>query len=403
MADLRPFRAYRPVPELAERIASPPYDVLDSDEARKLAEGNPHSFLHVVKPEIDLPLQTPIYDDVVYAKGAENLQALIGSGALVRDETPCFYVYQQRMGEHVQVGLVGGASIAEYDAGTIKKHENTRKSKEDDRTRHVDALNANAGPVFLSYRRQPAIDAIVDEIRAETPACDFVAVDGIAHTVWVVSDPGLQETIRGKFAELGELYVADGHHRSASASRVAAMREGHGEHEHFLAVLFPDNQLKILDYNRVVQDLNGLDHDTFMARVSEQFDVASSPSRKPTRTHEFGMYLDGAWYQLTAKDGTFDAGDPVESLDVSILQNNLLGPILGIDDPRTNDRIDFVGGIRGMDELERRVGDVGVAFAMYPTSMAELMAIADAGEIMPPKSTWFEPKLRSGLIVRPLW
>lgn len=404
MADIRPFRAFRPAPALAERVASPPYDVLDSDEARERAAGNPHSFLHVVKPEIDLPVDTNIYDASVYAKGAENLRALIDAGTLVQDEVPCFYVYQQIMGDHTQVGIVGGASVSEYDAGLIKKHENTRPSKEDDRTRHIDALNANTGPVFLTYRRVAGIDELVDEVRAGAPVYDFIADDEIRHTLWVVDEPRQVEGIRSLFGAIGELYVADGHHRSAAASRVAAARGGSGEHEHFLAVLFPDNQMKILDYNRVVSDLAGLDPAAFLERVSEAFEIVlENPGRAPTEPRTFGMYLGDRWYLLRAKPGTFDAADPVEGLDVSILQSNLLAPILGIDDPRTSDRIDFVGGIRGMDELEQRVAEgAAVAFAMYPTSMDELISIADAGKIMPPKSTWFEPKLRSGLIVRPL-
>ena len=403
MADIRPFRAFRPIPALAANVASPPYDVLNSDEARAMAKGNPHSFLHVVKPEIDLPADTHIYDDAVYAKGAENLRGLIDAGTLIQDETPCFYVYQQVMGDHTQVGIVGGASVAEYDQGLIKKHENTRQSKEDDRTRHVDALSANTGPVFLTYRHVAAIDELVDEIRGNDPTYDFTADDGIRHTLWVVDASETIEAIRVAFAAVPELYVADGHHRSASASRVAESRGGAGEHQHFLTVLFPDNQMKILDYNRVVLDLAGLEPEVFMERVSKSFDVAEDPRRAPTEPRTFGMFLGGTWYMLRAKPGTYDPDDPVESLDVSILQANLLAPILGIDDPRTNNRIDFVGGIRGMDELERRVAEgAAVAFALYPTSMDELISIADAGQIMPPKSTWFEPKLRSGLIVRPL-
>ena len=410
MAEIRPFRAFRPRPELSDKIASPPYDVLNSDEARAMAKDNPLSFLHVVKPEIDLPPTTHIYAPEIYAKGAENLRRLTTEGHMVRDAEPCFYAYQQKMGDHVQVGLVVSASVDEYDRDLIKKHEFTRKVKEDDRTRHVDTLNANTGPVFLTYRKLAAIDAIVDGVRSARPDVDFIAPDGIGHTVWVIREREKIEALRAAFTRVDALYVADGHHRSASASRVAALRRaanpnhtGKEAYNHFMAVLFPDDQLKILDYNRVVFDLNGLSPEEFLLRTAEQFSVEETSEPRPTEPRTFGMYLGGKWYRLRAKPGSFPENDPVLSLDVAILQENLLRAILGIEDPRTDDRIDFVGGIRGLGELEKRCAEGAmVAFALYPTSVQQLMAIADAGKVMPPKSTWFEPKLRSGLLVRPL-
>ncbi len=401
MADLRPFRALRPPNHLAEEVASPPYDVLNSAEAREMAAGNARSFLHVIKPEIDLPEGTDLYSDVVYQTGSENLLRFITEGTLVRDKAAAYYVYRQRMGDHVQTGIVAGASVSEYDGGTIKKHEKTRPNKEDDRTRHLDALNAQTGPVFLTYRAQPAIDALVEAVTSRSPDVDFTADDGIGHTLWVVNQSSQVDAIRSAFAKVPALYIADGHHRSACASRVASSRQGQGAHSFFLSVTFPDNQMKILDYNRVVFDLNGLTEGEFLTRIADKFDVSPCDEAKPSQPRTFTMMLGGNWYLLEARDGTYPPNDPVDGLDVSILQDNLLAPILGIGDPRTDNRIDFVGGIRGTSELARRCGiDAAVAFALYPTSMDELMAIADANEIMPPKSTWFEPKLRSGLFVR---
>lgn len=403
MADLRPFRALRPPNVLAAEVASPPYDVVNTAEARALAAGNAKSFLHVIKPEIGLPEGTGLYSDEVYAAGARNLADFVARGLLVRDELPAFYIYRQRMGEHTQTGVVAGASVAEYDQGTIKKHEKTRPNKEDDRTRHLDALSAQTGPVFLTYRKRPSIDALIDEICRTEPQVDFVADDGIGHTLWVVDDAANVARIRAEFAKVDALYIADGHHRSACSSRVAAARGAEGPHTYFLTVTFPDDQMKILDYNRVVFDLNGHTPESLLAGISEGFEVAPCDESKPSSPREFTMLLAGQWYRLTARPGTFPANDPVDGLDVSILQNNLLAPLLGIGDPRTDNRIGFVGGIRGTAELARRCeNDAAVAFAVYPTSMAELIAIADAGEIMPPKSTWFEPKLRSGLFVRPI-
>ncbi len=410
MAKLQAFRAFRPKPGLEDEIASPPYDVLNSAEARIMAEGNQYSFLHVVKPEIDLPKDVHLYDDRVYAKARENFVNMIQNEWLVRETVPSLYLYRQIMDGHSQIGLVAGASVWEYENDLIKKHEFTRKNKEDDRTRHVNEVNANAGPVFLTYKAQKEIDQKVAELTQTDPIYDFTAPDGIQHTVWVISDDDDVCDLKEMFKSITELYVADGHHRSASAARVGAERRktdsaptGEKVYDYFLAVLFPHNQLAIMDYNRVVKDLNGLDTQSFLSKITDMFHVEQSNQRKPSNPNSFGMYLNGIWYQLTAKTGTFNADDPVDCLDVSILQNNLLNPILGIGDPRSDERIDFVGGIRGMDELERRVNQgEAVAFSLYPTSIEQLMAIADAGKVMPPKSTWFEPKLRSGLIVRSL-
>ena len=408
MSLIQPFRAYRPRPELAACVASVPYDVINTAEARKLAFGNPYSFLHVCRPEIDLPEGVDEHEDGVYATGAANLKKFIAEGILSREDSDSLYVYQQRMGNHVQAGLVALCSAREYEDNLIKKHEFTRRDKEDDRTRHVSEQNANAEPVFLTYRAQAEIDAIVDGVRAGAPLYDIVTPDGIEHKVWRIADPTLITGLVELFHRIQSLYIADGHHRTASAVRYAqACRArnlqptGHEPYESFMAVVFPHNQLKILDYNRVVKDLNGLTQEQFLARIGDKFAVGSNGSRQPTQPASFGMYLGGKWYTLQARPGTYPADDPIKRLDVSILQDNLLSPVLGIHDPRTDTRIDFVGGIRGMDELERRVREgCAVAFAMYPTSLDQLIAVADAGQVMPPKSTWFEPKLRSGLLVR---
>ena len=410
MSDVRPFRALRPRPEVASRVAAPPYDVITSDEARAMAEGNEISFLHINKPEIDLPRDVDLYDDRVYATGARNLRRFIADGVFVREPNPSFYVYQQRMGEHAQAGIVCAASCQEYADGLIKRHEFTRRDKEDDRTRHTHELNANAGPVFLTYRKRSEVDAIVDAIRKGlTPIYDFVAPDEIAHTVWVVP-PEQTGDVQRALASVPSLYVADGHHRAASAARVGIERKaanprhrGDEPYNYFLAVLFPHDQLRIMDYNRVVKDLNGLRPEQFLAEVGERFTVTSAKQGRPEHVHRFGMFFGGQWYGLGARAGTFPASDPVRSLDAAILQENLLAPVLGVADPRTDKRIDFVGGIRGLGELERRVSQGwAVAFSLHPVSLDQLMAVADAGQVMPPKSTWFEPKLRSGLLVRTL-
>lgn len=411
MAKITPFRALRPRPEVAAQVASPPYDVLNSEEAREMAAGNPHSFLHVIKPEIDLPSGTDLYSDEVYAKAGENLRRLIDEGTLLREDAPALYLYRQVMGDHVQTGLVAGASVDEYESGAIKKHEFTRPQKEDDRTRHVDSLDAQAGPVFLTYRKRPEIDAMVAKLTAGKPEYDFTADDGIKHVLWVVSDAADRDALVAAFAQVPELYVADGHHRSAAATRVRAARRdanpghtGNEAYNEFLTVIFPDDQMLVMDYNRVVKDLNGLDAQGLLSAIGDKFEVSEASSPKPEASRSFGMYLAGKWYRLTARDGSYPADDAVNRLDVAILQNNLLSPILGIGDPRKDDRVNFVGGIRGTEELERLVdsGKQAVAFALFPTSMDELFSVADAGDVMPPKSTWFEPKLRSGLITRPL-
>lgn len=411
MAQIFPFRGLRPRPDLAAKVAAPPYDVLNSEEAREMAAGNPHSFLHVNKPEIDLPPDTDLYDRRVYEKGAENLQRLRADGIMVQDDRPYFYVYRQIMGDHAQVGLVAGASVDEYETDRIKKHELTRQDKEDDRVNHIDHLNAQVGPVFLTYSAVPEIDRLIEGVTSGEPACDFTGTDTVRHTFWVVSNETTIAALEKAFQTVPHLYVADGHHRSAAAMRVKQMRQaanpnhtGSEAYNRFLTVIFPDNQMQILDYNRVVKDLNGLSKIDFLKAVAERFEVTprgAVPAEKPGQAHEFAMYLDGEWYRLTAKDGTFDAENPVTRLDVSILQENLVRPILGIEDIRKDKRIDFVGGIRGLGELEKRVnsGQWAAAFALYPTDIRDLMAIADAGKIMPPKSTWFEPKLRSGLVV----
>jgi uncharacterized protein (DUF1015 family) len=330
---------------------------------------------------------------------------------LIQEAEPALYLYRQRMGDHIQTGLVAGASVDEYEADLIKKHEHTRPVKEDDRTRHIDALNANTGPVFLTYKSRPEIDALVDRLTQADPTYDFVAPDGIQHVLWVISDPSDRDALVAAFADVPELYVADGHHRSAAGTRIRALRRdanpnhtGTEAYNFFLSVVFPDDQMMILDYNRVVRDLNGRQPADLLDEITSKFEVVPVDEGKPQRGRCFGMYLDGKWYRLTAKDGSFPADDPVRSLDVAILQDNLLSPVLGIGDPRSDERIDFVGGIRGLGELERLVdsGACAIAFAVHPTSIGQLFAVADAGTVMPPKSTWFEPKLRSGLIVRPL-
>ncbi len=407
MARIEPFRGLRPRQDLAEKIAAPPYDVLSSDEARELARDNPYSFLHVGKPEIDLPLGTDLYSDAVYAKGRENFERFIREGALVQDKKRCFYVYKQIWGEHVQVGLVAGASCQDYQDDVIKKHELTREDKERDRQRHIETLNAQTGPVFLTYKRTDAIDRLIEKAMAGDAENNILTYDGVRHIFHVVDDEALISAIQAEFRKLAVLYVADGHHRSAAATRIKAQRQqanarhtGDEEYNFFLAVIFPDNQMKILPYNRVVRDLHGMDAAGFLARIRERFTCEESTEKVPARPQEFAMYLAGKWYRLAARPGTFAAADAIASLDVSILQNNLLAPMLDIRDPRTDKRIDFIGGIRGTVELEKKVdsGAFAVAFSFRATTIAQLFAVADAGKIMPPKSTWFEPKLKDGLV-----
>jgi len=410
MSTFRPFRGLRPRPELAEQIASPPYDVINSEEAREIAAGNPLSFLHVVKPEIDLDPAIDLYDDRVYAKAAENFNRLINEGSLVQDAENAYYVYAQEMGSHRQVGIVGCASADDYFNDVIRKHEFTRPDKEKDRTRHVDTLDANAGPVFLTYKADTEVDRLVAEVTATEPLNDFTA-DGVHHILWPVSDPDWVAKIETAFAAIPVLYVADGHHRSASAASVRNWRQeknpghtGDEDYNFFLAVVFPHDQMQIMAYNRVVEDLNGMSPEAFLTRAGDSFEVSEAASPVPASPRQFCVYLEGTWYLLTAKEGSFPADDPVLRLDCSILQNNLLAPQLGIGDPRTDKRINFVGGIRGTEELEKLVdgGKYAVAFSLHPTSITDLMSVADAGQVMPPKSTWFEPKLRSGLVVHKL-
>lgn len=407
MSLIHPFRGVRPRADLSTRVPSLPYDVMSSAEARQMAEGNDESFLHVIKPEIDLDPDIDLYDDRVYAKGVQNLRRFMAEGVLVPDDTPCLYLYSQRMGDHEQFGIVTCAAAAEYDADLIKKHEHTRPDKEADRTRHVDDTDANAGPVFLTYRARPDIDQMVAEVARRAPDVDFVAEDSIGHTLWVIRDQATIDRLVAAFGEVEALYVADGHHRSASAAAVARRRReanpdhtGDEEYNFFLAVLFPHDQLQILDYNRVVKDLGDHSPESLVTAIRETFEVTPTEEPKPARPRDFAMYLAGTWYTLSARSGSYPTDDPVASLDVAILQDNLLAPLLGIGDPRKDKRVDFVGGIRGLDELERRCNQGwAVAFALYPTTIEQLLTVADAGQIMPPKSTWFEPKLRSGLVV----
>jgi len=411
MADVQPFKGLRPKPEFVQKVASPPYDVLNSQEARELAKDNPMSFLHVVKAEIDFGPDIDTHSDQVYEKGAENLQNFLRDGILIQDASPCFYIYQITMGNHTQLGLMLGASVDEYKKGFIKKHEFTRRDKEDDRAHHVDVLNANSGPVMLSYHANEEIDKHLETIcNVSEPVYDFTAEDGIRHVLWVVSEPKDIERIQKNFLNVESMYIADGHHRSAAAYRVRNIRKEHNPnhtgdepYNHFLAVAFPDDQLQILGYHRAVKDLAGLEPGEFIDKLSEYFDVLETDAPLPQKPRHFTMFLDGKWYTLIAREDSFPADDPVLSLDVSIFQKNILESILDLYDIRTNDRIDFIGGIRGTKELEKRCNqDMRVAFAFYPTGIGQLMSVSDSGEVMPPKSTWFEPKLRSGMVIRSL-
>jgi len=405
---LHPFRALRPRPEVADQVAAVPYDVVNRAEAAELARGNPRSFLHVGRSDIDLPEEVDAYDPRIYLRAREALDQFVLEGTLLRDREPALYLYRQTMDGREQVGVVGCVHVDDYERDLIRKHEKTRPDKEDDRTRHVLALNANAEPVFLTYRQRPEIDALVARETAAPPLYDFTAPDGVRHTVWqVAASAGLARA----FEPIPHSYVADGHHRSASAWRAGkelrgknSRHQGDEEYNWFLAVLFPSEQLRILPYNRVVRDLNGLEAETVLERLRGVGRVQPASSPDPDRPGVFGVYLGGRWYRLELDPASIDRSDPIASLDVALLQDRVLGPILGIGDPRTDKRIDFVGGIRGPAELARRVdsGEMAVAFALYPTSLEQLMAVSDAGQVMPPKSTWFEPKLRSGLFVHEL-
>ncbi|MDQ3817413.1 MAG: DUF1015 family protein [Acidobacteriota bacterium] len=405
MAVIHPFRALRPPAERVAEVASPPYDVVSTEEARSLAANNPLSFLHVSRPEIDLPEGTDIYSDAVYRKAAENFEKLIKECPLTEEATPSVYLYRLIMGEHEQVGVVACCSVDEYDNDTIRKHERTRRDKEDDRTRHMLTLNSQTGPVFLTYRANPAIDAMLMETTITEPIYDFTADDRIQHTIWHAPDP---VRFVQAFRDVPYLYIADGHHRAASASRARADRRdrsfghtGDEEYNFFLAVIFPDNQLQILPYNRVVRDLSGMSAGEFFLKVKTKFNVTEDAEPEPLRPGQWSMYFARRWFGLTLKGARPQTDDPVASLDVSILQDQLLDPILGIKDVRTDKRIDFIGGVRGTKELERLVdeGKAAVAFSLYPTAIEDLIKVSDAGSIMPPKSTWFEPKLRDGILI----
>jgi uncharacterized protein (DUF1015 family) len=406
MAVIRPFNALRPAAECAPRVAAVPYDVVNTEEARALTSGNPWSFLRVSRPEVDLPDGTPIYSDEVYAKALRNFERLKKEGPLEPEAEASLYLYRLIMGNHEQIGVVACCSVDEYDSDVIRKHERTRRDKEDDRTRHILVLRAQTGPVFLTYRAQANIDSLVNEgLQRNEPLYDFVANDDIRHTIWRV--PNASAFVEA-FAAVPNLYIADGHHRAASASRARAQLKEQGfsfigteEYNFFQCVIFPDKQLQILPYNRIVRDLNGLSPADFEARVREAFTVTDNATPSPKERRQWSMYLDGRWYGLGLPDGAAGPEGVVESLDVSILQDRVLDSILGIKDVRTDKRIDFVGGIRGTDELEKLVaeGKAAVAFSLYPTTIDDLLSVSDAGEIMPPKSTWFEPKLRDGLLI----
>ena len=420
MAIIKPFAALRPKPELAARICELPYDVMSSDEARQTAAGNPLSFLHVSKPEIDLPPKTDPYAPEVYARGKENFQRLLAAGALRQDAQPSFYLYRQVMGSHSQVGLVAAASCEDYLRGSIKKHELTRPDKEDDRVRHIETLNSQTGPVFLVYRAQPGIDKLVRATAGDEPAAagqppevDFTAPDGVRHSSWALREPSTVRQFVDTFAHTPSLYIADGHHRCAAAARVFQSRGGAGESGFFLSVIFPHDQVRILPYNRVLKDLNGLSAEqvlekldgVFIVRKAESGEPGTADNRpgakagNPGRKHELGFYLAGKWWTLSFRPRFAATSDPIEKLDVTLLQKYVLDPIFGIDNPRTSKRLNFVGGIRGAQELEKLVdaGEYACAFSLFPTSIEDLMTIADAGGIMPPKSTWFEPKLRDAM------
>jgi uncharacterized protein (DUF1015 family) len=405
---IRPFTGLLPAPGRAADVAAPPYDVLSSEEARVRAAGKPWSFLHISKPEIDLPPGTDPYSAAVYKKAAENLGRMLAGGILARDTEPAFYAYRLILDAHIQIGIVGAASVAEYDTNRIRKHEFTRPDKEDDRVRQIEALNAQTGPVLLAYPSAPQVDALLAQAARGAPMANVVADTGVQHTLWKIADAAAIESLTRAFDAMPALYIADGHHRSAAASRVAASRRaangrqtGVESYNYFLAVAFAHHQMRILPYNRVVCDLHGLSAEEFLSRLTQSFSVQVMPGAvMPVRPGEFGLYLAGQWHRLNIHSALVPANDPVARLDVSLLGRYLLAPLLGITDPRRDKRIDFVGGIRGLKELEQRVdsGEMALAISMFPTRMEDLMSVADAGKVMPPKSTWFEPKLADGLV-----
>ena len=397
---IKPFRALRPAPGRAAEVLAPPYDVLSSAEARERAQGKPWSFLHISKPEIDLDPKTDPYDASVYAKAAENLAKMSEAGVMMRDTRPCYYVYRLTWRDRTQTGLAAVASVADYLSNRVRKHELTTPVKEDDRVRQIEAVNAQTGPVMIGYPAAPAIDAILAQAASGKPEVDVTADDGVRHQLWVISDDATIDKLTRAFDALPAIYIADGHHRSAAASRVAKARGGTGSHDYFLSVIFPEREMTILDYNRVVKDLNGRTAEQFLAELKQNFTVTPSDTPvRPASAHEYGMYLAGRWYRLAARPELV-ANDPIGRLPITVLTRNLIEPLLGIKDPRTDKRIDFIGGARGLEGLEKRVdsGEMAVAFALYPTQMTDLMAVADAGGIMPPKSTWFEPKLADGMV-----
>lgn len=413
MAVLKAFKGIRPKKELVKSIACRPYDVLNEKEARAETNGDPNSFYHVIKPEIDFPDDFDHYSPEIYKKGKENFERMLRDGVFFKDEKDCLYIYAQTMNGRRQFGIVGCASVDDYMNGIIKKHELTRPDKEEDRKNHVRVSNLNYEPVFFAYPNVPALDVIVKKVVSGAPEYDFVSDDGIGHTFWVIKDDAIIKSIIDEFSKIKYTYVADGHHRTAAAALVGKERRdenpnhtGKEEYNFFLAVHFPDNQLQIMDYNRVVKDLNGLSVSEFLNKLSDNFTVEEKGNSiyKPSALHEFGMYIDRKWHKLVAKPGTFNDKDPIGVLDVTILSERILSPILNIKDLRTDKRIDFVGGLRGLGELEKRVnsGEWKVAFALYPVTMKQLIDIADTGNIMPPKTTWFEPKLRSGLVLHSL-
>lgn len=412
MALILPFKAIRPQREYAAQVAALPYDVMTREEAQKAVAGNALSFLHVEKSEIDVPDGTRSDDELIYRTAKSNFARMREKGILLQEKSPCFYIYRQQMGARVQIGIVGLMSAREYDAGKIKKHELTRQDKEEDRTSHVDAVNAQTGPVFITYRYRAKLDEIVNQALTGNPEYNFTADDGVIHKVWVVDNPKQIQDIKNEFLSIDALYIADGHHRAAAAANVARKRRNKysaagsiNESDMVLAVLFPHDQLKVMDYNRAVRDLNGLTPGKYLEKITSRFTVNKNFAAKlPQQLHDFGMYLAGEWYQLIAKKGIYNKSDPVASLDSSILQEQLLAPVLGIKDPRTDDRLKFIGGIRGMAELEKLVDKDGfaVAFSLYPPTVEQIMKVSDAGAIMPPKSTWFEPKLRSGIFIHDL-
>ncbi len=399
MAVVKPFAALRPKPELADKICELPYDVLSSEEARELAAGNPLSFFHVSKPEIDLPAGTDVHAPEVYARGHENFQRIVRNGALHQDAQPGFYLYRQIIGGHAQTGIVAVASCEEYQRGIIRRHEQTRVDKENDRVRHIETLNAQTSPVFLTYPAIPALDEFIAKKTSGKPEIDFTARDGVRHSAWTIQNAPDIKFIETQFMRVPNLYIADGHHRSAAAGRVYQSRRGAGQSGQFLAVIFPHNQMQVLPYNRVLKDLNGWQPEQLLEILKELFAFDPGGVATPAREHELGLYLSGKWHTLVFRQQILKAGQNQEALDVSLLQKHVLEPFFGIADPRTNERIHFVGGIRGTEELEKLVnsGEFACAFSMFPVSIETLMAVSDAGGVMPPKSTWFEPKLRDGM------